>query len=606
VPDSVTAAEPALAANPVREDAVIAEAPAITDEGPAERNWVAVLVLMALVFGALGRLSAAEHLSPHIDEPASVLAARMVAERGLPIFPSGVPYFQGATLSYLLAPFSWLGLGDIGDLYTLRLFSVVIGVLTIGASFLLARQVSGRGWVGALAAILVASDPVSIKWSGLVRMYALLELFAVLFVWMMAVILMDGPTRRRLVLAVLFFWLGIFTHIATALLWPAAALVALAVYGRKLWGERRDVGLALAISAVAPVALTLLNTALSRLGAPASAGGQIPGVSFVGDHLLTFDALTKPSFASWEELFMTSALLGVMPYVMVLTSAVLIGYAYFSSGDSMPPRRDRIGTGLLLAAYWLPIIVVGLFSKEPQERYVIHIVPSGFVLIALAVQRIGERATLVPRGRSIDWQRRVFAGSAIALVALLLINQTSAALGLWRGNTLDPDYVAVSQYVEARREPGQLVLTAMTPAPYLAFDERDEGLIFLSGNAYSTRTQRYTRVDDNGQVVDYWIGAPSVYLMNDLCHAILDNPGSWIIIDEMRLNSGTFFGGDTARVIRGLTYQAYRDPSGAIVLRPAPAPSRQADAERICANAERLAQNGITEQTWNAPPLRFR
>jgi hypothetical protein len=272
----------------------------------------------------------------------------------------------------------------------------------------------------------------------------------------------------------------------------------------------------------------------------------------------------------------------------------------------MPPRRDRIGTGLLLGSYWLPVIMVGVFTQEPQERYVIHIVPSGFVLIALAVQRIGERAAQVPSGRSIDWQRRVFAGSAIALVALMVVNQTSAALGLWRTTTLDPDYVAVSQYVEARREPGDVVMSAMTPAPYLAFGESDDGLIFLSGNAYSTRTQRYTRVDDNGQVVDYWIGAPSVYMMNDLCNAILSNPGAWIIIDEMRLNTGNFFGGDTARVIRGLTYQAYWHPSGAMVLRPAPAPGRQADAERICANAARLAEQGITEATWDTPPLRFR
>jgi hypothetical protein len=603
VPDTVATVE---TANAVDADVLIEEAPARGDEQPAGRNWVGVLLLLALVYGALGRLSSAEHLSPHIDEPASVLAARMVAERGVPIFPSGVPYFQGATLSYLLAPFSWIGLGDLDDLHTLRLISVLIGVLTIGATFLLARQVSGRGWVGALAAMLVASDPISVKWSGLVRMYALLELFAVLFVWMMAVILMDGPTRRRLALATLFFWLGIFTHIATALLWPAAALVALAVYGRKLWHERRDLGLMLAVSAAAPVALTVLNSVLSRLGAPASAGGQIPGVSFVGDHLLTFDTLSKPSFRAWEELFMTSTLLGVMPYVMVLASAVLIGFSYLSSGEGMPPRRDRIGTGLLLGSYWLPVILVGVFTQEPQERYVIHIVPSGFVLIALAVQRIGERAAQVPSGRSIDWQRRVFAGSAIALVALMVVNQTSAALGLWRTTTLDPDYVAVSQYVEARREPGDVVMSAMTPAPYLAFGESDDGLIFLSGNAYSTRTQRYTRVDDNGQVVDYWIGAPSVYMMNDLCNAILSNPGAWIIIDEMRLNTGNFFGGDTARVIRGLTYQAYWHPSGAMVLRPAPAPGRQADAERICANAARLAEQGITEATWDTPPLRFR
>src|SRR5262245_29092736 len=54
-----------------------------------------------LLTGFLLRISAARHLSSHVDESASILAARMVAEKGVPVFPSGTFYSQGATLSYI-------------------------------------------------------------------------------------------------------------------------------------------------------------------------------------------------------------------------------------------------------------------------------------------------------------------------------------------------------------------------------------------------------------------------------------------------------------------------------------------------------------------------
>lgn len=570
------------------------------------RDWIHILVALALVYGAVARLAAADHLTPHIDEPASVLAAKMVSERGFPIFPSGVPYFQGATLSYLLAPFSWFGYGDLENLHTLRMISVIIGVLTIGATYLLARQVSGQRWVGAVAALLVASDPTSIKWSGLVRMYAPLELFSVLFIWVFALIVMEGATRRRLIALPIVFWAGIFTQIAAVLLFPGVALVALAVYGRSLWRERRDIGLSLAATAAAPFALTILNSTIGRIyGAPASAGGKIPGVSFVGDHLLTLDAIASPSFSSWEELFSESTLVHVTPYVMILLSALVFGAIFLVAAEGAAEHQYRLGMGIILGAYWIPVIIVGVFTDEPQERYLIHIVPSGFVVIAVALQRIVERGLAVPRGRSVDWQRRAYIGGSIFLAAVLLVQQSSAALGLARHTTLDPDYVAASEWVEAHREPGQLVASAMTPAPYLVFGEDDTDLAFFSGNAYSDRTNRYVRLD-NGEEVDYWIGVESYYLLNDVCTLISENPKMFLIIDNSRLNNPLAFGGNFATIVRGLMYVAYIGPGNVVVFRPSPAPSHQAISEKICARAAELESQGINELTWPTPDLSFR
>src|SRR5262245_18333136 len=90
-------------------------------------TWVPA-VIVALVVGAfLIRVSAAEHLSSHVDEAASIMAAQAVAERGAPVFPSGTLYLQGATLSYVLAPVVLAGYGDLDDLAVLRFPSVVAG-----------------------------------------------------------------------------------------------------------------------------------------------------------------------------------------------------------------------------------------------------------------------------------------------------------------------------------------------------------------------------------------------------------------------------------------------------------------------------------------------
>jgi 4-amino-4-deoxy-L-arabinose transferase-like glycosyltransferase len=605
VPDAVD-----QVANPARAvaQAPLPQTPPHPDEPDGTHRRiepVTVLLLLALFYGALGRYSAAKHLTPHIDEPASVLAAQMVAEKGLPIFPSGVPYFQGAFLSYLLAPFSWFDHGGINHLFSMRLIMVAIGVLTIFFTWKLATQVSGSAWIGAIAAVLVASDPISIKWSGLVRMYAPLELFAVLLLWVFASILMDGVTRKKLAIAVVVFWLGVFTHIATALIWPAIALAALAVYGRKLWRERIDLGFSIGLMAGAPVVLTALNSLLKRGGATPSAGGELPGVTFVGDHLLTFDALTKPAFSAWEELYMDSALAGTMPYIMVLLSALLIGILYFGRGADAASYRLRVGAGLILLAYWLPIIIVGIFTQEPQERYVIHIVPSGFVLVALALQQLAWRIREMRRAPSLPgWQRRVLVGATLLLVTIVALNQVSAAFGLQRGRILDPDYVAASNYVRDRMEPGDPVFSAMTPAPYLVF-EGDEGLHFISGSPYSSRTSRYVRTNAEGESVDYWIGVPSVYLMNDLCNMLIQNPTAWIVIDNTRLYNPNFMGGQWAAVITGMTYLKYVDKSGMLVLRPVPAPGRNLDAVSICNQAAQMAAQGTNELNWSRPPLIF-
>src|SRR5687768_4006380 len=81
-------------------------------------------IFFVVLAGFLLRLSAAQRLSSHVDESASIMAAHMVADKGVPLFPSGTLYLQGATNSYLLAPMIKLGYGGLNHLTELRMLSV--------------------------------------------------------------------------------------------------------------------------------------------------------------------------------------------------------------------------------------------------------------------------------------------------------------------------------------------------------------------------------------------------------------------------------------------------------------------------------------------------
>src|SRR4051794_29860141 len=72
------------------------EPPEVAESYTPRVNLLHIAMVCIVLTGFLLRISAARHLSSHVDESASILAARMVAEKGAPIFPSGTFYSQGA------------------------------------------------------------------------------------------------------------------------------------------------------------------------------------------------------------------------------------------------------------------------------------------------------------------------------------------------------------------------------------------------------------------------------------------------------------------------------------------------------------------------------
>jgi hypothetical protein len=138
----------------------------------------------------------------------------------------------------------------------------------------------------------------------------------------------------------------------------------------------------------------------------------------------------------------------------------------------------------------------------------------------------------------------VLAGCGILLLGLLW-GDSAGLLDVWRGSgsTLQyTDYQAASAFVAARHRPGELVIAALTAPVFLAGVPHDD-IRFLPGPSSRTRARRYTRITQDEIYRDFWLGVPSIVTAERLCATMRDHPGSWVIVDETRLRSNSFFGG---------------------------------------------------------------
>lgn len=538
---------------------------ASTDFASGMARSIVVAMSVVLTFGFAVRLIAAMKLSPHVDEPSSLLAAHAVAEHGLPVLPSGTVYFQGAPLSYLLVPFIWLGVGDLQDLHLMRLLLVAAGTVAIYLCYRLGMAITGDARVGAIMAALVALDPLSVQWSGHVRMYSLLQALTAGLAWAYVILLTRGPTTRRVALVIVLYWAAVFTHVGAALLGPAMALAAAIVYGRALLRQGAMLAM-LAACALAPLTLMTLNNTLGTASvAPRDQADASSNVwTFVGDNLLTPLARFRvaPSEWGWTAPFHASNLFWLVPGLIVAVATLYGGRRLFREGREQRSDLMRNGAITLSAFYWIPMIGVGLFTVSLKERYLLNVHLLGYLFVALLMVQLTTR---VVRGRHV---RPQLAGQALTVFVMLAL-----AMGLvWRleNPIVHPNHNAAMAYVTERHEEGQPVIVALPPVAWLALDEshRDD-LSFLAGTQNQSRAERYTRWNDDGELVDYWVGANAIVSDEELHVLLLENPGAWVVVDDHRLGADWAYEGPMEQLLRDTTVPVYEEPGGAVVMRPA-------------------------------------
>jgi hypothetical protein len=537
------------------------------EEARATAPAFPLLLLPIVVVGLLVRLAAADRLPPHVDEGNMVLGIHTVAARGWPLLPSGVLYIHGATISYLLAPLAWLGWADYTNLFPLRVASAIFGAVAIYLTYRLARTVLGSSPAALLAAVFVALDPLNVLWGGFIRMYSLLEVLALLIAWVFVRIiarddgeaLPDRPQAWLLAGLVVTFWLAVFTQAVASLLWPVMAVTALLLFGRSLLGAWRSLTLALGLCLLAPLAFLAASTFVGYGSTTDRTAGK-NRTGFLGDDALDLSHLLHPSLRGLSDLYAHGPIAGFVPILIVLVCGLVLG-RYLLTTTRDDDRVDRRAIGFLLLLFWTPILLFAFFVAEQKSRYLLDILPIGYILVAAAVMAlISYRDSHGPVGRP-SWLARL---GAVGLVLLLFGH---FAGGLWTLNAWGIEQTEAGlplalNYVVAHRAAGELTVVGSTPEAYLVLGNQEPVQAYGGVLARPGSGRGSPKIDD-------WVGWPVVQSTRDLCAVLTAHPGTWFVLGNQRLDPGVA----TTTFLLGATKEVLQTPDGFHVFRSTPSSS---------------------------------
>jgi 4-amino-4-deoxy-L-arabinose transferase-like glycosyltransferase len=498
---------------------------------------------------------------PFIDEFTTVLAARAILERGLPVLPSGLFYEHGLLFSYLDVPF--VAIAGEEALFTIaRLPSLFIGTATVPLLYWV-----GRRWLspvaGLVAAGLLAFGPEGIVWGGRARMYALAQLLVLL----LAFLVYEGslgeggprpriPPRKARWLALLTLLALLLTQFGALILVPPLLMGALVVgwltrpTDTRPWFTSRAalpeaVGLAVVIG---------LGVLVKRLGRPlgatplgdGSAGGLIEEligtVSYQAGLVLDGESSVKflaRQFGVSHHLWLT--LVAVVGGLLVL--AVWFTARKLATKQAGAPHKGEWAAPYSFLYLWLVFglsvveMVALLQPWRRNPRYLVMALPLFYLIVGGSV---GLIAYLVSRHQGIGasgYRGIRPSGSLRYLVVVLVFVGVQAALLVpdlrVAYRTPEPAYEEAFRYVADQWEAGDVLLTMNTSGAGLMLDEADHYSAEL-GFAIQEDAKQFL-LDAEAQPVDRWLGASWVGTAADFNRALNEHRRAWFVIDTIRL-----------------------------------------------------------------------
>ncbi len=458
-------------------------------------DQLALALLSLLAFG--WRVAGLTSQSLWRDEVDSIRFASQPLAELLATFSR--PGENGPLFFALLSP--WLAALGTSE-FALRMQAALPGVLAVPLTYALARRLlrtAGRGElryaagltlgnVPLLAALFVAVNPYLVWYSQEGKMYGWLVALALATLLAFLAALRDGRWWR---------WLLYLALLAVAVLhhvWAILLIPICAIWLALLWPDYRrrwlPFLLTLAIPALPYFALVgwwqlrLFTTPDFQTGHP-----FVP-LTTMATTLATAFSLGVARTPTWW------AVAGLV--FLLLAGSVLGGSSMNGPGSSYTWRRVRVSLMLLVWLLLPPLLLYLISLSKPlyTDRYVIWIGPALLILLAqgtTALARIWR-----PLG-------------IIALAALL----TVGGLAGWRQmhTPIKSDFRAAAAYVEARRQPGDLLLFQM-PYNRIVYE-------YYAGPQAAAIDGRYTNSGSTEAQVD-----------EEMRRDVGDAPAVWLIASE--------------------------------------------------------------------------
>jgi len=379
------------------------------------------------------------------DEAITSNAAEAVLRTGEPVFPSGFVYDRALPHSYVVAAsFELFGVSEFAG----RLPSVVFGLLTVLALYLLGREV-GDGRVGLVAAVLAGLAAWEVAWTRQVRMYPMLQLFFVTGFLLLFRSHSGGRWRFGYVASfVAVSVLASQVHVQGYLLFPAGLLFfAVKLSEEVLEGRRMGRLQVAAVSALSILFVLGLLRILPRLGL--KSGGAL-------DVAMTFYRNVVPSFLG--------------PLVILSVPGAVIS----CSGS-------RKVENFLTVATVLAGVGVMLFSIEKvAARYLFFLAPIFFLWTSFTIiyvsERVGIRGAFSAEDAPVDLF--VMAGVIAVLLAspyLSVVPQQDYDLG---PNSPTPGFKNAYSYVSQHSGTDDVLVAGWTAPALFYHGEVDYWSVF--------------------------------------------------------------------------------------------------------------------------------
>jgi hypothetical protein len=553
---------------------------------PAQPNQIVALVALLglLGVGVWLRLRFIHTAQLYPDEFVTLLAVRMIGEKGVPILPSGLFFEHGLLFSYAASVAAWFGPARL----TVRYASLLFGLITLGLTFVVGRRWFSTG-VALIAVTGLVVAPAAIQWSGRARMYALLQLLVLLTIWLAYEgIVYDRPGRRW---AALLAYLGAtLTHFNAVALAPPLGLAAVGLWWFKIGAERqsgRGVGESvklirqkrLWLEVVALGLILLIAFYVKRAGQPKgvealAADNALAGLAQV---LAIYGDLSLNLAAGWQAInpfYLTRPTLFFAPFALLVGGLALIQLSQRSSRQQIrmflagqldqpagqtaawpwPARPPAIFLTIIVFATTLEMILF-VSPERRDDKYLFMLLPFFFLLGAHGMEitfRYVFRPAPQPANSSQSQSRTPNLESPISnlqsplpinhsqfpihnspftiislLIAGLILTATQPAVRALLANTGD-DYDTAFAYVQAHWQPGDTILTG-TPAAAAFYLDRNDFYSVQRRGGYD-----YRLLTVNNRPVDRWLGSPAIRTEAEL-HQVLANQPVWLVLERWGL-----------------------------------------------------------------------
>ncbi len=174
-------------------------------------NWEVIILCLILVFAFFLRVYQLGVPSLWVDEATSGMAAKMILEKGIPVFDSGLLYDRAFVFHYLTAFFLLFGQTD----FLVRFASVIFGLLTVLLAYFIGREYSKSG--GIISALFMSAFYLEVFFSRQARFY---QLFQLMFFLSIYLLYKSKKNPNYIYLALISFFITLDTQVEGLVLAP--------------------------------------------------------------------------------------------------------------------------------------------------------------------------------------------------------------------------------------------------------------------------------------------------------------------------------------------------------------------------------------------------